>query len=170
MSRDFSKLDASRACRKYLYHSYFQQELSHGGYDSSYVGSKSTTFLRKIVQKKERNWWICPILVFCPPPHEVRKGDYWIRHRLSVRLFTLNNFCHAQHVVHTGGVSTRGKELYGIIKAGDCRAMLTLVLVDFDPMEINWAKWPALSREFYRCNLLHPIIQVYPYFSDNPIT
>ncbi len=22
---------------------------------------------------------------FCPPPHEVRKGDYWIRHRLSVR-------------------------------------------------------------------------------------
>ncbi len=23
---------------------------------------------------------------FCPPPQEVRKGDYWIRHRLSVRL------------------------------------------------------------------------------------
>ncbi len=23
--------------------------------------------------------------IFCPPPHEVRKGDYWIRHRLSVR-------------------------------------------------------------------------------------
>ena len=22
---------------------------------------------------------------FCPPPHEVRKGDYCIRHRLSVR-------------------------------------------------------------------------------------
>ncbi len=25
-------------------------------------------------------------LYFCPPPHEVRKGGYWIRHRLSVCL------------------------------------------------------------------------------------
>ena len=25
------------------------------------------------------------LCVFCPPPHKVRNGGYWIRHRLSVR-------------------------------------------------------------------------------------
>ncbi len=75
---------------------------------------------------------------FCPPPHGARKGDYWIRHRLPVCLFTLNNLNsflldlgHAQliHVVHIGGVSTRGRELYSIIKAGDSGATRTLVSV-----------------------------------------
>ncbi len=37
VSRDFSKLGASRACQKYLYHGHFQQELSRGGHDSGYV-------------------------------------------------------------------------------------------------------------------------------------
>ncbi len=42
---------------------------------------------------------MCPLSfdgAICPPPHELRKGDYWIRHHLSihpsVRPLTSNNF------------------------------------------------------------------------------
>ncbi len=34
---------------------------------------------------------VCVVFLCCPPPHEVRKGDYWIRQRLSVCLSVYTN-------------------------------------------------------------------------------
>ncbi len=36
----FSKLGTSQACRKYLYHGHFQQQMSRGGHSSGYVDTQ----------------------------------------------------------------------------------------------------------------------------------
>ncbi len=44
-------------------------------------------------------------LFFCPPPHEMRKGKYWIRHHLSIRPFASNDsksFCQNLMIWHPG--------------------------------------------------------------------
>ncbi len=53
----------------------------------------------------EKEWhddiWIlfATLTAFCPPPHEVRKGDYWIRHRLSAsNNLNISNHTNRHHV------------------------------------------------------------------------
>ncbi len=72
-------------------------------------------------------------MIFCPLPHEVRKGDYWIGHRLSVRPSVRPS---------VGGRYS--------IKAGDSRATRTLVCqscftVDITPIIYNL--WNILPWE-----------------------
>ncbi len=69
--------------------------------------------------------------VNCSPPHEVRKGNYWIRHRPSVRPFTSNNsksFCFFMYVPCSRSCSLRENHHY-TIKAGNTRATRTLVFL-----------------------------------------
>ncbi len=60
-------------------------------------------------------------LSFCLPPHEARKGDYWIRHRLSVRPLTSKSVV----ILATGWLCLTHNY---IIKAGDSRATLHWLL------------------------------------------
>ncbi len=80
-------------------------------------------------------------LYFCPPPHEVRKGDYWIRHRLSVRPSVNLKW----HTMTQSLVLISKKKHHYIIKAGDSRATRTLVLN---------------SNEFPRCYYYQPPVDI----------
>ncbi len=91
--------------------------------------------------KGEHSWRLENL---CPLPHEVRKGDYWIRHCLSVR---------PPQITYTVFV---GKRNHYIIKAGDSRATRTqvdLMLARAIPFEIlRGAEWRNLSIFYFLVN------------------
>ncbi len=64
-------------------------------------------------------------VVLCPPLLEVRKGDYWIRHRLSVRP-SVHSLCQQNKKKHPN--LSDGVNHHYNIKAGDTRA-ITLVFI-----------------------------------------
>ncbi len=93
---------------------------------------------------------------YCPPPHKVRKGGYWIRHRLSVRPFTLSarstyNYtpnirarCVPFPVPCPRCCSLCEKHHY-TIKAGDTGATRTLVC--FSTMYISYPQGQNTNKE-----------------------
>ena len=93
------------------------------------------------------------ILYFCPPPHEVRKGGYWIRHRLSVRPsvrpFTTFQVRYVPFHVPCPRCCSLCEKHHYTIKAGDTRATRTLVISEL-PLSETWCRYTVRRRRLLR--------------------